>query len=220
MLSLSLSLAVLAVPTPQLDHVELPEPGLCAPADEKLKPTKEQRAETFARVAAACKRAGAAPIVCAYFDAVVMRESHGNAGVRHYVGKNENGLGPMGLSLRWNAKKWPGTDEDPMFCHPEVSFAVALRYVEKAITKYGARNFLEIQAVYGGSTECYVPLGEERKVCRPIIRNHGICTRLRKRGFKCLQKVTLKDLGDPPSYDERRQWALDAIEAFNAAKQP
>ena len=170
--------------------------------------TRELRRETRKRVRAACRHAGAAPIVCAYADAIVVRESSGRAGVRHTKGENEDGLGAMGLSLRWHRNRWPG-DADPDFCRPEVSFAVAHSIMWSAVRKFGARTAVEMQAIYAGSWSCYITRDDER-VCRPMVRRNHVkstCSRMKARGFSCHAKITAKDLGDRVRKRDRQSWA-------------
>mgnify|MGYP007022321895 CR=1 FL=1 len=156
-----------ALASPPDDKPKLKAP-YCDPSGVKARRySKAETMETRERVQAVCKHVGASKPVCAYLDAVVVRESSGRAGVRHTKGTpekgiTENGLGPMGLSLHWHRDKWPGKDEDPMFCHPEVSALVALDIVHRAYGKWGARNLTEVQAIYGGSWGCFRPEANTR----------------------------------------------------------
>ena len=174
--------------------------------------------ETRARVQAVCKEVGADPIICAYMDAVVVRESSGRSGVRHTKGKNENGLGAMGLSLRWHRDKWPGEDEDPLFCHPEVTAVVSLAIMHRAMQRYKAKNIVEIQAIYAGNWTCQGE-GRERK-CRARVtkRTTNVCGRMSARGFDCWKTLTKKDLGRKIPMDERREFVADMIARFTQGK--
>jgi len=216
------SLLLFAQPATSTDPApELPVPW-CAPVGEQAPYDKATAAETRARVRAVCDYVGASEITCAFLDAVTVRESSGRPGARHTKGTNENGLGPMGLSLRWNRQKWPGEDEDPMFCHPEVSALVALAYMHRAYRKYDAFTMLQIQAIYGGNWACWTDEGDpkrERKVCRatPTRRTAAsICGRLRARGHSCLKRIERSDLGRLVPLKDRRRVAAQLIAQFNA----
>jgi len=195
----------------------LPIPKCINPGEKNVRGTKSERQETRARVKAICEELGASPIVCAYMDAVVIRESSGRAGVRHYKGHNENGLGAMGLSLRWHKDKWPGEDEDPMFCHPEVSAIVALAIMHRAMERYKAKNIVEIQAIYSGKWHCEGE-GRDRK-CSPKVskRTINVCGRMSARGFDCWKTLTKNDLGRKIPFDERRDFVADMIAKFGVS---
>lgn len=193
----------------------------------------EAKAVTRERVQAACEALGAAPIVCAYDDAIVWRESFGGeASVRHMRGVDadgtpEHGLGPMGLSLRWHADKWPGDDEDPAFCTPEASVIVAHEIYWRAVTRYNATNIVEIQAVFAGRFRCHVrdrwgwlarvwpplalvlPVAERE--CWPMPTASmaaDVCERMQARGFNCYRRVSAEDLGVRVPLDHRRAWVM------------
>lgn len=192
--------------------------GECDPRDTGAEWTAEQRREVRLRIRAACQALGASPIVCAYADAVAVRESSGRAGVWHTLGENELGLGAMGLSLRWHAGKWPG-EADPDFCRPEVSLLVAHAIWWRAVTRYQARTLVEVQAIYAGRWRCWQE--GERRVCRadPSHRGtRGICSRLKRRGFDCFHPIEPADLGRKHRRHERAEladqlaaaWRIDA----------
>jgi hypothetical protein len=129
---------------------------LCDPDARANSWTRAEKAETRARVRSACRARGGSELYCDYLDAAVVRESWGGiASAVHRLGVDadgdpEYGLGPMGLSVKWHADKWPGDDEDPAFCLPEVSYLVADAIARRAVRVYGASNAVELQAVYGG----------------------------------------------------------------------
>ena len=188
--------------------------GVCDPVDGAQHLwTPEAREETRRRVQRACKAAGASPLVCAYADAVVVRESDGRPSIRHTLGEGENGLGPMGLSLRWHADKWPGEDEDPMFCTPEASFVVAHAIMWRALTRYQATTILDVQAVYAGRWRC-VDTAEGRSCFADPTRQteKAICKRMQLRGFSCHQRVTRKDLGRKIPLAKRREFVEQLLE--------
>lgn len=214
----ALLVALFFSPTP----IEEIAPAL-NPNCDQTEVTPESRKDTRRRVQKVCKVVGASPIICAYMDAIVVRESSGRSGVRHTGGKNENGLGAMGLSLRWQKDKWPGEDEDPMFCAPEVSAVVALAIFHRAFKKWKAQDLVDVQGIYGGHWECYntypswsKPVQKPERVCRAR-RNYrhvgGLCKRMKDRGFSCRTKITRKDLGRFIPRHERREFATNVANA-------
>lgn len=221
-----LLLAALLLAAPE---EELPVIGQCDPVgasrDERLPWTKEMREEVRQRVKWACRHElKASPIVCAYYDAVVVRESSGRASIRHTLGKGENGLGAMGLSLRWHHDKWPGKDEDPAWCTPEASLITAHAIVWRAFDRYHAENALDIQAVYGqGGGDCFMQYNpktrKEKRVCYASPTNRtvkSICSRMKARGFSCYQRITKKDLGLKVPRSKRRAWVEQVLENLPA----
>ncbi len=221
---------------------QLPTPYCDAHGVRARAYTKAERRETRERVQEVCKQVGASKPVCAYLDAIVVRESSGRSGVRHTIGSpehgvTENGLGAMGLSLRWHADKWPGDDEDPMFCVPEVSAIVALDIVHRAVKKWGANSLTEVQAVYGGQFGC--SSGRERLdpwrrafnrisaalshfgfsfgTFRPKVkrtcglhvtpRTVRVCRRLERYDVDCWAEIGEEDIGELPPMISRRELA-------------
>jgi hypothetical protein len=195
--------------------------------------SSEAKARTRDRVRAACEALGASPIVCAYDDAIVWRESFGGeASVRHMRGVDsdgtpEHGLGPMGLSLRWHADKWPGTDEDPSFCTAEVSVLVAHEVYWRAVTRYHAETIVDLQAIFAGRFRCttvdrwgwlarawpsiawVLPVAERECWPMPTARmTADVCERMAARGHSCWRRITVDDLGERVPLDERRAWVL------------
>jgi hypothetical protein len=200
--------------------VYLGEPGqigMCNPVDgEPYEWSDETRQEVRDRVRQGCKRLGASPILCAYYDAVVVRESSGSPGARHVSSPRDNGLGPMGLHLRATRQHWPWDDADPMYCRPEVSLLVAHSIVWTAVTRYNARSILGVQAIYGGRWECSSESG--RNVCRPKISGKtrsAICGRLRDRGYDCDAALLRSALGRRVPVEERRAEADRLSRAYD-----
>lgn len=163
-----------------------PQIGACDPVDgPPIEWSSEQRAEVRARVRSACRALKAPALTCAWLDAVGERESAWRPGVRHVLGRNENGLGALGLSLRWHAAKWPGGGE-PAFCSPEASVIVALEIVRRAQLRWGARDLRDVNAVFAGRFRCVDE--EERRECfivRDAAKDRDICRRLELRGVDC-----------------------------------
>ena len=191
MIALILALFGLVTPTPDSPI------GLCDPVDgPRVEYSKADRMEVYARIQTACVAAGDSPIICAYFDMVAFRESRGRASVRHTRAEGENGLGPLGLSLRWQRHRWPG-QADPDFCLPEPSYAVAREVAIKALTVYHAESVVDIQAVYSGRTGSYrQPNGKLYHYADPSDHTVAItCPGMKRRGFRCNAHITRKALG-------------------------
>lgn len=172
--------------------------------------SKDQRERTRERVDLALDELRVSNAIRAFHRVVVCRESYcGEASVRHRLGTDrdgvpEHGLGTHGLSLRWQAGKW-GPDADPGLCTPEASVVVAHELVWRAVTRYGARSLLDVQAVYSGAVDC------ADGACRfllPVRRARGLCSRLAAYGVDCRAAVDVDDLGVRLDLDERREFAL------------
>lgn len=201
-----------------------PLPGLipgdyCNARGERVRWTDEAKARTRERIDVALDDLDVAPIVRAFHRLVVCRESFcGEASVRHTLGEDvrgsEDGLGAYGLSLRWHGNKWDGDDLEPALCTPEVSVAIAHEIVWRAVTRYGARNIAEIQAVYGGFVECD---GGECLFTLPASKRRSVCTRLARFGHDCSAPISRADLGRRLSKGQRRGWALGLARAAVAA---
>lgn len=177
--------------------------------------TKAQRMETRRRVRNVAKLLGVAPHVRAYLDLIVVRESSGSPSVRHSRGRREDGLGSMGLSLRWHRDKWPARDEDPMFCLPEVSAVVAIAILWRAVKRFNAATVLELQAIYSGSWTCTRWQGRRKCWAEPTARTIRLtCPGMAHRGFSCGDAVSPDDLGRYVPLRERRAFALEARQGF------
>ena len=191
----------------------------------------EAKARTRERVQAACEALGASEIVCDYDQVIVWRESFGGeASVRHMRGVDsdgtpEHGLGPMGLSLRWHADKWPGDDLDPALCTPEVSVIIAHEIYWRAVTRYNAATIVDLQAIFAGRFRCTTVdrwgwLARAWPVLAPVLpaasrecwptptarMTSDICERMQARGHHCGRRITVADLGERVPLDERRAW--------------
>lgn len=201
-----------------------PLPGLvpgdyCNTPDERRTPwTREAKKRTRDRVKLALEALGVSRSVRAYHDAIVFRESFGGeASVRHTLGEDsdgrrEDGIGTHGLALRWHAGKW-GDDADPGFCTPEVSTVVAHEIIWRAVTRFGARNLVEVQSVYAGAFECRAG---DCKFTLSFSRRRGLCERMASRGIDCWAMIDESDLGRRLSDRDRREWALGRARAWVA----
>lgn len=187
-----------------------PKIGMCDPVDgPRIEWTDEQRAEVRSRVRAVTRWAKSARMVSDYLDAVGMRESSWSPSVRHTLGKNENGIGPLGLSQRWHGGKWPD-DPEPAFCSPEASALVALDIVRRAQERWGARNLIEVNAVFAGRFKCVEEEG--RKECfivRNLAKDRDICMRLEKRGVDCRAELPKNAAGRRVPVRDRPAVAAD-----------
>ena len=184
--------------------------GQCDPPDgPRATWSRSAKAETRARVQAVCEHVRASEAVCEYLDVVVYRESFGGAaGVWHDQGR---GLGAMGLMISAHRDKWPGNDEKPAFCQPEVSALVTLEILHRAARKWNAGSLGELDSVFSGRMRTFL-LEDGSKLRTPGKPSSGICARLKRRGLRCHARLTAKDLGRRVPYRKRRglAWALAA----------
>ncbi len=191
---------------------EVGEVGQCDPVDGPgYVWTADARSETRARVRAVCRHVKASEAVCDYLDTVVVRESSGRPGVRHDGGR---GLGPMGLLIASHHDKWPGDDEDPAFCQPEVSALVALAVMRRAVIRYHAHDLVTVQSIYGGRWQCYAHPGEPRLCFATQTSNPRLCAALEARGSDCHAPLRLEDLGRRVPKSKRREVANRLAESF------
>lgn len=202
MIALLLALFGLVTPTPDSPI------GLCDPVDgPRVKFSKADRDEVFVRLERACIRAGDSPEFCEWIDMVAFRESRGRSSVRHTRAEGENGIGALGLSIRWQAHRWPG-DADPDFCLPEVSYVVAREIAIKAVRVYHAQTYLDVQAVYSGRVgKSVTPNGNRYNFAAPTNQTARIsCGGLAKRGIRCHDKLPADFLAPSMPLAARRKF--------------
>jgi hypothetical protein len=183
-----------------------PQIGDCDPVDgPPIRWSAEQRDEVRDRVAATCRAMRAAPMVCAWVKVAGARESSWSPSVRHVRGRNEHGLGVLGLSLRWHRSKWPGGGE-PAFCSPEASVIVALDIVRRAQITWGARDLQDVQAVFAGRFRCLREEGrEECFILRDPAKDRDVCERLEQHGIDCRSPLPRRAAGrHVPVHDRPR----------------
>lgn len=205
--------------TPPAQEAAVGMVGQCDPAEGPgLVWTAEARQETQDRIAAACRNVGASNAICEWLDASLIRESSGRPGVRHTRAPGEMGLGPLGLSVWWHRDKWPGRDEDPAFCSPEVSVLVALEIAHRAVERYEARNLISIQSIFAGRWRCVQDkeAGGDKVCFATQTENVRLCAALGARGVDCYDRIEKKDLGRRFSRAQRREVADSLRERFDA----
>jgi hypothetical protein len=184
--------------------------GTCDPVDgPPIRWSAEQRDEVRSRVRATCRAMKAPALTCAWLDAVGDRESAWRPSVRHVLGRNENGLGVLGLSKRWHAAKWPEPPE-PAFCSPEASVIVALDIVRRAQVRWGARDLRDVNAVFAGRFRCVEEEG--RRECfieRDVARDRDVCRRLELRGVDCRAPLPMRAGGRVVPVHQRPEVAAE-----------
>lgn len=217
----------------------------CSIEDNESTWSREDKLRARERLRLACEAAGGSDDYCAFWDAVTCREAWcGVASAVHLQGvdvdgDHEFGLGMLGLSVKWHEDKWDGEDEDPAFCSPEVSFVVGHAIAWAAVERYGARNWVELQAVFGGGAErvcvadrlpswlwifdgvlglrwltAFAPTSMTCKL-RVLPRHvEAICSRLGQRDIECWAPLTVEHLGEKIPLEERRAWAAARVEAY------
>jgi hypothetical protein len=208
----------------------------CDPDDGARSWTSEEKQRTRDRVWSACKAVEGSDLYCGFFMAAIARESWGGVASAVHTqgedgdGRKEFGLGALGLSVRWHSGKWPGDDANPAFCSPEASFIVAHTIARRAVLVLGARNAVDVQAVYGGgqgAVQCsevgapawvfdaplvgwlvrLIGVERQRSECRiyPKLRHsRAVCDRMRH----CRRPLTAADVGLGVPLEDRRAWAL------------
>lgn len=220
----------------------------CSAEDNAKTWTAEDKQRTRDRLRLACEAAGGSDDYCAFWDAVTCREAWcGVASAVHVQGvdvdgEREYGLGPLGLSVKWHGDKWDGEDEDPAFCSPEVSFVVGHAIAWAAVERYGARNWVELQAIFGGGGRrvcetdrlpswwwvfdgvpglqwltAFGPTSTSCEVYTLPRHASAICSRLGQRNIECRAPLTLADLGAKIPLEGRREWAAARVQASDAA---
>jgi hypothetical protein len=91
--------------------------------------------------------------------AIVMAPCNGNGhsnGANPYYPDVERwmtgGLGLGGLNVSYHLAKFDHTAPPEILCDPVINVMVQVDLARAAVDRYGARNFYEVQAVYGGRT--------------------------------------------------------------------
>lgn len=189
--------------------------GECNPVEGPgLRWTRASRTEARARVLAVFDYVGASEAFRTYAKVIGSRESSWMPGVWHDGGR---GLGAMGLMISAHHDKWPGDDENPAFCWPEVSALVALEVMHRAVHNWHAGNLVEIQAIYSGRFRKIVL--EDGTVLRAPGRttDPNLCARLARRGVSCLAPITAADLGRRVPKHRMREVAAELAAKFEGA---
>jgi hypothetical protein len=244
------SLALSQACAGSVDAAEPPEPwhvpgDYCSADDNARTWSAEDKQRTRDRLRLACEAVGGSDDYCAFWDAVTCREAWcGVASAVHVQGtdvdgEREFGLGPLGLSVKWHGDKWDGDDEDPAFCSPEVSFVIGHAIAWAAVERYGARNWVELQAIFGGGGRrvcfserlpsvlwmfehvpglswltLFAPVDTTCEVLTLPRHAQAICSRLGQRDIECRSPLTVEDLGEKIPLEKRREWALARVAAL------
>lgn len=202
MLTLALATWLWAQSDPSL--LSLHAKTLC-PSEEKWLAgedlaTKQERKVTRQRVADACRRMGATVEACTVLDAMVVRESDGDPCAVHVLGPGEYGLGPLGLSVGLHLSKWGEADRKVLHV-PEVSAVVTVRLFRRAVRRYGAKSWLDINAVFAGR---FNEIGQKTK---PLGDDWVFCKRLARWDIDCMadpRGKLGKKLGTMPEPEQQR----------------
>lgn len=159
--------------------------------------SRSVRRETRARVARTCKALGADRTACEVLDYVTVRESSGDPCAVHTLGPNEYGRGPHGLSVALHLRWWD-PKADPIVLHvPEISTLVTIRLWRRAMERYGAYRWWQVNDVFAGriAAKHY----DRHKVAR-------FCYGLRKRGIDCKAEPRLGSVGGVAPYRGQEQF--------------
>ena len=132
-------------------------------------------------------------------DSIVVRESHGDRCAVHVLGRNEYGLGPGGLQVRFNLHRWDPKADPRVLQDPEVSAVVMARLLRKYKKAYRAKTWLRVGQLYGGRIK-YPDIGMDELWCE----------RLARRDVDCHAPVgdLGKKLGVGPTEDQERFVAI------------
>lgn len=61
-----------------------------------------------------------------------------------------SGLGAFGLNPAYHLVKWDALAEPEVLCDPEVATIVAVRIARRAVDRFGAKSWVEVNAVFAG----------------------------------------------------------------------
>jgi hypothetical protein len=144
-----------------------------------------------------CRELGADRTACAVLDYVTVRESSGDPCAVHTLGPNEFGRGPQGLSVALHLRWWD-PDADPMVLHiPEISTLVTIRLWRRAMERYGARRWWQVNDIFAGRM---LPKHYDRhKVAR-------FCYELDRRRIDCEAEPRLGVVGGTAPYHGQEQF--------------
>jgi hypothetical protein len=115
------------------------------------------------------------------------------------------GLGLGGINISYHLGKFDPMAPPEILCDPVINVMVQITSARNAVRKYGAKNYVEIQAVYGGRTyrnkngkaraiTCIngCPSGiTPRKKAAALRGDKGITGRCRDKGLNCMKRPNL-----------------------------
>lgn len=163
-----------------------PDPGAWLDGDRQ---TKDERQENRRRARATWRALGADDTAIDVLDAIVIRESRGDACAVHRLGRRENGLGLGGLAVQFHLSKVAPEAVDALgreaLYVPELNAIAMWRIWKNAKHTYRVRSWAEGGEVYAGR------IAPHKHNLDRMVR---FCRRLRRRGVNCRDPIS--DLGD------------------------
>lgn len=154
------------------------------PTGERGWATKEEKAQTRARMTATWRAMDATLVAQQVMLEILRREAfNGDPCAVHVKGEGEYGLGPGGLSVRWQLRRWDKQAPPWVLQIPEVSAVVMLRLARSSL-RFGSSStassgtWLRLQQVYAGRFREQDPNLDQRW-----------CSRLADHGIDCRAKI-------------------------------
>jgi len=186
-----MSLLALFLSASSLSHPGCVDPEVwldkSLPFAERGWATKAEKADTRARMKRTWKAMGLDATAREVLDEIVVRESFaGDRCAVHVLGHKEYGLGPAGLFVRFQLRKWDADAPQWVLQIPEVSAVVmgrilrrSLRYTASRTAE--ARTWLRFGQVFSGRV---------RPEHQDYSKDSAWCSRLSGRGIDCEDPVT------------------------------
>lgn len=181
----------LLVSATSLSHPGCVEPEVwldkTLPFAERGWATKAEKADTRARMKRTWKAMGLDATARTVLDEIVVRESFaGDRCAVHVLGANEYGLGPAGLFVRFQLRKWDADAPQWVLQIPEVSAVVMARILRRSLSYPAsrtakARTWLRFGQVFSGRV---------RAEHQDYSKDARWCSRLKGRGVECEDRVT------------------------------
>jgi len=178
-----------------LTHPGCPEPEVwldkSLPSSERGWATKKEKKDTRARMDRTWRAMGLDETARTVLDEIVCRESFcGDRCAVHVLGHNEYGLGPAGLFVKFQLRKWNPEAPAWVLQIPEVSAVVIARILRRSMhykpsRTADARTWLRFAQVFGGRVW---PKNQD------YAKDSRWCNRLESRGIQCKDPVT--EVGD------------------------
>ena len=98
-----------------------------------------------------------------------------------------SGLGPFGLNPAYYVVRWDALAAPEVLCDPEVATIVAVRIARRAVDRFGAKNWVEVNAVFAGR---FKRVRDKAGISRVIIvrnakKDRSFCNLADNWGFDC-----------------------------------
>ncbi len=184
-----------------LIQTQCPEPQAWLDGDRS---SRDERVDTRERMSKTWEAMGLDLDARKVLDAVVVRESSGDACAIHILGKNEFGRGPGGISVALHLRKWDASSPEEVLHIPEVSAVVMARMLRRSRRFSSVFNGEEV--VQSGSWLRFGQVygGRIRQRDQDPSKDARFCDRLARRDIHCLELISEVGtvLGDTPTDDQ------------------